>query len=271
MTYQANFADVARAFVEARRSNEIVPDYPGTLPVSLADAYAIQDVGIRLVGKAVGGWKVGRVAPHLVDEVGTDRIAGPIFADSIFYADNLASVNMPVLLGFAAAEAELMLRIGATVPLYADILSIRDYIDDVRFGIEIASSPFPGINDHGPAVTASDFGNNFGLVLGPQIYDWRERDLLAAPVELALDGKVVGTGRLADMLNGPLGAAVFLANLLRSRCIALTPGTWISTGAITGVHNIVAGQSVRAIFDSEFEVSCGTRHYSPTLQMSGVK
>ena len=267
MTDLANIHAVANAFVGARLKNEVVNNYPGTLPATLADAYAIQDEAIQIVGKVVGGWKVGRVAPHLVQAAQANRIAGPIFADSIFQEDGESPVSMPVLQGFAAAEAEIMLRIGA-IPVQANISNIRDYIDQVRFGIEIASSPFPDINEHGPAVTASDFGNNFGLVLGPQILDWKQRNLMAAPVALELGGKVVGTGQLSGMLDGPFGAAAFLVNLLTSRGIAVTPGMWISTGAITGVHKIEYGQSVRATFDNEFEVSCRTTLYSPPIVSS---
>jgi 2-keto-4-pentenoate hydratase len=266
LTNQAIFDGRARSFVQARRNNDVVADYPGALPTNLADAYSIQDDAIRLVGKPVGGWKVGRIAPHLVPEFGVDRLVGPIFADSIFSADASPFVTMPVLHGFAAAEAELMLRIGTAVPHAVDLLSIRDYIDEVRFGLEIASSPFTGINDHGPAVTASDFGNNFGLVLGPKIEDWQERDLMAAPVELRLDGAIAGVGQLSNMLDGPFGAAAFLANLLAARGIALTPGTWISTGAITGVHQMTAGQSIHATFDNVFAVSCETHAHAPTSQ-----
>ena len=272
MTDQANIQAVAKAFVGARLKNEVVYNYPGVLPATLADAYAIQDDGIRIFGKVVGGWKVGRVAPDLVQAARANRIAGPIFADSIFQGDGQALVNMPVLQGFAAAEAEIMLRIGTAIPVQANIITIRDYIDEVRFGIEIASSPFPAINELGPAVTASDFGNNFGLVLGPQIRDWEKRDLMAALVVLELDGRVVGTGRLSDMLDGPFGAAAFLVNLLTSRGIAVTPGMWISTGAITGVHKIEYGQSIHATFDNEFKVSCGTTLYSPPIVSSrGIK
>ena len=77
---------------------------------------------------------------------------------------------MPVYAdGFAAAEAEVLLCLGEVGDRDHDIESVRDCITDVRTGIEIASSPFPDINRHGPAVTASDYGNNKGLVLGPPI------------------------------------------------------------------------------------------------------
>ncbi len=263
MTLQLNFGAVARTFVDARRSSSVVVDYPGAMPENFTEAYTIQDDAISLTGQKVGGWKVGRVPDHLVAQYGTNRLAGPIFSDMIVESVANGAPQMPVLEGFAAVEAELMLRICKTPPSNVDIVSIKDSIDEVRFGLEIASSPFPGINDHGPAVTISDFGNNFGLVLGPEITDWRDRDLLSAAVEMQLDGEVIGTGRLQNMLDGPFGSAAFLSNLLASRGIELKAGTWISTGAITGVHKITPGQSAHAVFDDKFEVSCCTRLYSP--------
>ena len=266
MTLDGNYAAVARTFVDARRNSEIVADYPGAMPQSLAEAYDIQDSAIGLAGTAIGGWKVGRVPDGLIETYGANRLVGPIFRDTILQAPADEACTVPVLPGFAAIEAELLLRIGAVPPANVDIHAIADYVDEVRFGLEIASSPFPGINDFGPAVTVSDFGNNFGLVLGPKIDDWQRRNLLDAPVRLALDGETIGTGKLSNMLDGPFGAAAFLANLLALRGIALTPGTWISTGAITGVHKVEPGQSATAVFDQAFAVSCFTRLFTPVSQ-----
>src|SRR3546814_4494760 len=99
-----------------------------------------------------------------------------------------------------------------------------------------------GINAHGPAVTASDYGNNKGLVLGPPIADWRTADLIGMPVEFLIDGQRIGAASMATMLDGPFGSALFLIRTLRARGIAIPPGTWLSAGAITGVHEIAAGQ-----------------------------
>jgi 2-keto-4-pentenoate hydratase len=269
LTYQDNTFGIAQTFVNARRNNRVVTDYPGTLPDSLEDGYVIQDNAIALAGRPVGGWKVGRIPPHLVDKYGANRLVGPIFAETII--DSLtvsAEVQMPVLSAFAASEAELMLQINATPPAGQTVDTIRDFIGDVRFGLEIASSPFVGINDFGPAVTVSDFGNNFGLVLGPKIENWQSRDLLNAETSLSIDSEVVGTGKLCNMLDGPFGAAAFLSNLLADRGIILSPGTWISSGAITGVHSIKSGQATEAVFDGEYRVSCSTYSYIPEANSS---
>src|SRR3546814_17968281 len=88
---------------------------------------------------------------------------------------------------------------------------------DLRTGIEIASSPFAEINRHGPAVTASDYGNNKGLILGPPIAGWRNADLIHMPVEMAIDGETVGAATMEAMLDGTFGSARFLIDILRPR------------------------------------------------------
>ncbi len=249
---------IARAFVEARRSGATIAEYPGPVPGALADAYAVQDAAIRLQGEAVGGWKVGRINPPLDARYGSNRIAGPIFAPSIF-AETDSPCAMPVYDGgFAAAEAEFLLRIG-TAPIQgkADytLAEAAELLDVVHAGIEIASSPYPAINERGPAVTVSDFGNNKGLVVGGAIADWRAA-IDDWRLELAVDGVVAGEGRGRDMLDGPLGAAAFLFNLAAVRGIALVPGQWISSGAVTGVHPVRPGALVEARFDGRLVVRC---------------
>jgi 2-keto-4-pentenoate hydratase len=255
MLHVANLTDIAEAFVAARRQDKVLSDYPGQIPQSFDHAYKIQDAAIALNGSAVGGWKVGRVPDQLVAHYGAERLVGPIFSDSMVYAPSEGAVTVPVLQGFAAVEAELMLRIGGDATGVRSLTDARAVVDEVRFGLEIASSPFSGINDHGPAVTASDFGNNYGLVLGPLVEGWQDRDLLNTPVELMIDGELIGQGKAATMLDGPFGAVSFLLQLLEKRGIEVPAGTWVSTGAITGVHKISAGQTGKAIFGQNEVVS----------------
>lgn len=248
---------VARAFLAARAQKTPLTAYPGALPQTMADAYAIQDAAIALDGRQVGGWKVGRIAADLVDRYGGNRLTGPIFSDEIVDGSAGQVPAMPVYAaGFAAAEAEVLLCFGEVGTRDHDIASVRDCIADVRTGIEVASSPFAGINGHGPAVTASDYGNNKGLILGPSIPDWRDIDLVRMPVEMAIDGEAVGAATMTTMLDGPFGSALFLIRTLRARGIAIPPGTWVSAGAITGIHEIGPGQRADAVFDGKIRVSC---------------
>ena len=251
------FAHIARAFVEARRAGVALPDYPGAMPGTLAQGYAVQDAALALAGGTVAGWKVGRImAP--VD--GTDRLTGPIFADQLVLAGD-APTEMPIFAdGFGAAEAEFLLRIG-TAPDPARVsytlTEARALIDAVHVGIEIASSPFPGINRNGPAVTIADFGNNNGLVVGPAAEGWQAADIDGWPVSLTINEAEAGRATTATMLDGPFGAVRFVLEHMAARGIALTPGQWISSGAVTGVHPVKPGDRVVARFDDDrFAVTC---------------
>ncbi|MFZ3483500.1 2-keto-4-pentenoate hydratase [Sphingomonas sp. 3-13AW] len=257
---QQNVDHIAETFVRARREGTAIVDYPGTIPVTLAEAYAVQDRALAIDGRRVAGWKVGKIDPQIE---GVNRLAGPIFGDQIVTASD-ASIDNPVAMpvfrgGFAAAEAEFLLRVG-TAPDPAKrkytMEEAIELIDAVHASIEIASSPFAGINALGPTVTISDYGNNSGLVIGPAIEDWRDAAITDWPVELTIDGAAIGSATAATMLDGPFGAARFLFELLADRGIALQPGDWISSGAVTGVHEVSIGASVDVRFDNRLTTAC---------------
>lgn len=250
---------VAAAFVSARRAGRALDAYPGERPDDLASAYRIQTAAIVFDGRSVAGWKVGRIHPPLDTVLGSNRLAGPIFADLVVHAEPGAVPQMPVFVGgFAAGEAELLLHVApgwdGTMPV--DDAATRALVDDVRLGIEVASSPYSEINADGPAVTVSDFGNNCGVVIGTAVPDWEHVDLCAIPVRTEIDGVCVGEDTAASMLDGPFGAVRFLLGNLAARGFDLSPGLWVSSGAITGVHPVRPGQRVCAIFGSIGQVEC---------------
>jgi 2-keto-4-pentenoate hydratase len=252
-------AEIAGRFLAARRAAGGLADYPGHFPDRLEDAYAIQDEAIAAWGRRVIGWKVGRVMPPLSAKFGTDRLGGPIFFSSNAAANGSAPL-MPVFdKGFAAGEAEFLLRIGATPPAGKTRFTLEeaaDLIDAVHVGIEVASSPLGAINKLGPVAVISDFGNNNGLVIGAEVPDWRASGFEQWDVTTVIDGAVVGTGRAANFPDGAIGSARFLFELMAARGIALQPGQWISSGAVTGVHDARAGQHVEARFGDGYSVSC---------------
>ena len=248
--------EIAKAFVDARRNGAALAAYPGTPPGDLAAAYAIQDSALALWNRPIGGWKVGRINPPEDSRLGANRLAGPVFADTIQPPSGDVRHFDIFQAGFAAAEAEFMLRLaprGTELPRTP--IEAMDWIDEIRIGVEIASSPYPGINADGPCVTVSDHGNNAGLALGPIVPRtlWTQLDEIAVTVEI--DGKQVGKATTATMLDGAFGAAAFLLDNLAQRGIPLAAGWWISSGAITGVHTVVPGNMVVARFSGIGEIS----------------
>jgi 2-keto-4-pentenoate hydratase len=250
--------EIANQFVSARRSGRALSDYPGSIPDSLAAAYAVQDAAIKFVSLPVVGWKVGRIFPPLSEQYGADRLAGPIFSTTK-QCDDKAAAGSIFTNGFGAAEAEFLIKIGTDLPTGKQDYTLDEaasHISAVHVGIEIASSPLPTINALGPAVTVSDFGNNNGLIIGAQIDDWQTSSFADWDVALAVDGIEVGSGTANAFPDGPVGSVRFLLNNLGARNIAIEAGTWVSSGAVTGVHQVKAGQVVRALFGKKLMVNC---------------
>lgn len=243
-------AETAERFLAARKAAQGLPEYPGTPPHTLQDGYAVQDVALKLVTDQVAGWKVGRILPPKTEQYGSDWLAGPIFAPTVVAADGHAP-GLVFAEGFGAVEAEFLFRIGSKPQLDQTRFTLEEaaaLIEAVHIGIEIASSPFPGINTLGPAVTISDFGNNNGLLVGPEILDWRNGDYATQEVVTRIDGEEIGRGVAASFVDGALGSVRFLIENLISRGIDIQPGWWISTGAVTGVHPVKPGQVAEADF-----------------------
>jgi 2-keto-4-pentenoate hydratase len=259
-------ATIAGRFLSARRAAGGLADYPGDFPETLDEAYAVQDEAIAAWGKPVLGWKVGRINPPLSERFGVDRLAGPIFAAQVAALDGTVP-DMPVFAkGFAAGEAEFLLRIGKAPPAGQRTFSLDEaagLIDAVHVGIEIASSPLGSINRLGPIAVISDFGNNNGLVVGPEIADWRSSGFEEWPVTTFIGGVEAGSGRASAFPNGAVGAARFLFELMARRGIPLRPGQWISSGAVSGVHDAAPGQTVEARFGDRYVLKCRLKAAAP--------
>jgi 2-keto-4-pentenoate hydratase len=250
-------AEIAARLVSARLDARALEAYPGIQPVTLGQGYLIQEVAIHLWPDQIAGWKIGLVPPHLRERLGADRVAGPIWSRAVWTAEG--EVEFPVFEGgFAAVEAEFVFRMGADAPA-----GKTDWTDDeaaalagaLHIGVETAGSPMAFINELGSAVVASDFGNNAGLVVGPEIRDWRTR-LGELTAKTEVDGRLAGEGTAASLPGGPLAGLRFLLTHLAGRNRPLTAGQYVSTGAITGVHDIVAGQSSRLSFGADGEILC---------------
>lgn len=249
---------IARAFTDARRTGRPVLSYPGQQPDSMDAAYAVQDEAIALWPDRIAGWKLGRINAPWDTRFGAGRLAGPIFSSNVWTAEADRPTPFQVIEdGFAAVEAEYVLELAETAPDRDGWTpgTAAALVGRVFVGVEIAGSPFAGINDHGPAVTASDFGNNAGLILGKEIFDWRARlaDLTCSTI---IDGQIIGTGGASAIPNGPLDSLAFLLNLLHHRGRRLEAGQLISTGAATGVHQIRAGQAAIADFGPDGQIAC---------------
>jgi 2-keto-4-pentenoate hydratase len=256
----AETSTIAQRFVAARSSGSPLAAFPGRLPADLDAAYACQDAAIELWPDRVAGWKVGLIGPDQAARFKQDRLAGPIFQRTIRRAEPGRSAAFPVYRGgFAAVEAEFLLQLGRDAPPSKTdwtLAEARDLVTGVHVGIETAGSPLATINDLGPCAIVADFGNNAGLIVGPALPGWRDQAVEEWRCETLLDGVSVGRGHGGMPPGGPFESLRFLLGLSARRAKPLQAGAWISTGAITGVHEIEAGQSARVSFQGAGTVLC---------------
>ena len=196
------------------------------------------------------------------DKFGCDRLAGPIFETTILRQNGGTVFEMPVFAdGFAAVEAEFVAVIGKDAPddkVEWGRDEAQAMIGELRVGLEVASSPLGAINDLGPAVTASDFGNNAGLIIGAAIPDWSSRDPATLTSATWVENKLVGEGSAHGLTGGVTRSVQFMLELAAQRNRPLRKGDVIATGQTTGIHEVSPGQSVRMVFGGgdDGELAC---------------
>jgi 2-keto-4-pentenoate hydratase len=251
---------IARAFVAARRAGRALPDFPGEIPTTMEGGYAIQEAAIGLWGDDIVGWKVGKIPDELVGPLGQARVTGPIFREGLWSADPAGSNPTPVFVGgFAALEAEFVYELMEDAPpgkLAWTLAEAEQLQGRMRIGVEMAGSPLATINELGPPVVAADFGNNNGLILGGLLADWGDFVDSAYVCEAFIDGERVGQGSAASIPGGPMESVRFLLEHTARRGRPLRAGQLVSTGAATGIHDILPGQVGRVSFGRHGSVGC---------------
>ena len=255
---------IAAQFVRARREARALPHYPGSVPADLVAAYRCQELALAQWPEQIGGWKVARISPAQQAQYAEERLIGPAFAPNIRVAAPGRIVDCPVFEGgFAAVEAEIVICVGRDAPPHKvdwTLDEAAELIGELCIGIEIASSPLATLNGLGAGAVISDFGNNWGVVVGAAVPDWRELSEVTA--QSFIDDEFVGRG-VTPLRQGPLGALAFTLAKCARRGRPLRAGAVISTGMITGVHDIRPGQRSSHVFQGLGEVGCRAVRATP--------
>jgi 2-keto-4-pentenoate hydratase len=240
---------VAAELGAARRAGRSLTGFPGVVPASMAEAYQIQELVMSRWQDSLVGWKIGYISADRRNAGEPDRLVGPIWRQQYHISEEHASVVEVGIFGsgFAAVEAELVIRLGEDLPAHdkggwtaEDAARLQQQL---LVGIEVASSPIPDINSLGPTVIAADFGNNNGLVLGSVLPNRPG----GAPVQLAcyIDGVFMGEGSAKNLPGGIHRGLATALNILANRGRTVRAGMVFATGAITGIHPIRPGQRCR--------------------------
>ena len=251
--------EIACNFVNARRHGESLRNYPGELPKNLDDGYQIQDIAIDKWHQNILGWKVGQIPVELRSRYESDRLCGPIFDVRLLASMDKAAGIQVFADGFAAVEAEFVAFVSEDAPPDKTSWGLNeaaDIIDHVHIGLEVASSPLANINDVGPIAVVSDFGNNYGLIVGARIANWRSRDTDSLKSETFVGGESVGKGGAFNLDGGIVRSVQFVLENAARRGRPLKAGDAIATGQTTGIHEVVVGDSVEIDFGRNGTIEC---------------
>ena len=246
---------LSNTLVNARKQASVLDTFPGDVPSTLEAAYRVQDMSLAQWNDDITGWKVGMVVPELREQMGAERLMGPIFKKVSHFIGRPHSDDECVELevyagGMVAVEAELVFELGKAIPPGSVNTKgpLKQLIKNVYAGVEIASSPVIDLNSYGPTAIISDFGVNQGMVIGAAIDNWEE-SIEKIDTSVFINGQHINSAPANSVLRGPMAAIAYLIDQASIRNITLPKGCMICSGAITGVHDTVAGAHSTVSFE----------------------
>src|SRR5512146_2556210 len=210
---------------------------PGGAPLTLDDAYAIQEAFVYACGWAVAGYKIGCASQEAQALVGASGpFAARIFAPTRLDSPAEISVRDFLTLG---VEAEFGFTMRDGLPPRAapyDRADVARAVAAVSPVIELCDTRLENWKTARIEEIIADNGFHGGLVVGTAVSEWQSLELAAHEVALSINGAVRASGASAGSLGHPLDGLVWLANELSRRGYGLGRGDIIATGTWTGLH-----------------------------------
>jgi 2-keto-4-pentenoate hydratase len=240
---------LADLLVDARRDMRQLDSLSADLvPETAAQAYEINDAVAERLGWEPLGWKIAGTTANVRGKLGLE---GPIYGRSFrrFVSTSPARFSHAELLD-PLIECEFFVTLAHDLPPRKVAWTMDEVIGaiaEVHAGIEVAECRYVrGALPPLPAILA-DGSASGRYVFGNRIENWRD-GLSAISVRLEVDGVLRREGVGADVMGDPLRPLLWLAEERKHFGDGLVAGEIISTGSMTGMLPIRAGQNVCARF-----------------------
>jgi 2-keto-4-pentenoate hydratase len=247
--------ELADLLAGARRdARQIAQLDPALVPATTGDAYRVNSEVEERLGWEQLGWKIAATTEAVRQKLKTD---GPIYGRTFrrFQCESPGRLHHAELLD-PLVECEFFVTLGRDLSARDRPWSeaeVKDSVCTVHAGIEVAECRFPfGALPPLPAILA-DGSASGRYVFGGAIENW-QAGLATIEVRLEVDGREVRRGTGADVMGDPLRPLHWLAEQRRRFGDGLRAGETISTGSMTGMLPIRAGQRVIARFGSVAQV-----------------
>ena len=201
-------------------------------PATAADAMAIQLALNEINGVDPGGWKVGFTSGALLEKAGA---IGPMLGampkrliQTSPATFSRSDFTLPVI------EFEIGYRIGADLPPRGSDYSqdeVLAAVDSAIVGIEIADPHYEEVFSQPIPSLIADNGVAGGFIAGPDIPDWRTRDLEDIAIVSFADGAQVGEGFPREGRCDAAWVLTWTANKVAQYGGGLKSGDYVTTGA----------------------------------------
>jgi 2-keto-4-pentenoate hydratase len=238
----------ARLLVQARKSNSVIECIPEQVrPSNLAEAYAVQDRFIELLGEPTRGWfgactneviqrLLGLDEPYYAYLLSRHIYQSPATIDT----DRYPPIVFECEFGFETDRD--FLPHGHPYSRQ----SVEDSIVRVCPAIEIVAGHLQDWPSQDVFSIIADNGTDGALVFGKGVEQWPDVDLVNIDVTLSINGKVERRGSGKNVLGDPLGAFVWLVNALTRDGKQVTAGHVHNTGTATDIYWASPGDIARA-------------------------
>jgi 2-keto-4-pentenoate hydratase len=236
------------AFIAARREPRIIAPPSATRPLTVPEAYAVQDrlrEALVAAGERVVGWKAGFTSRAAQAQFQVaEPVSGFLLAAGVFPAGGevpfarfaslaveaeVAFVMREDLAGPGVTAPRAMLATAGAVPA----LELVDF--------RHAGSPV-GTDVVADGVYAS------AIVLGSALTPVGHLDLALEGLVYELNGAVVATNTAAEVMGSPANSLAWLANHLGARGLGLRAGDIVMSGSVSALIRPRQGDVVRAAF-----------------------
>lgn len=224
----AEIEALAEALVGAHKPGAKSLPLPSKLPADFDQAYLVQDAVLRKLGPAAG-WKVGAPSPT------ADPSCGPILKGGVIVA-SAAPIAVPAATG---VEVEVAFRFPNAMPASKTAPgreAVIAAIGSAHIAIELCATRFAGGQTAPPLALHADNINNFALVLGPEIKNWRAIDSSTQVATVAVDGTTIIETKGGHAAKDLMRVLLWQVQHVVTRRGGLPAGAVITTGSWTGIH-----------------------------------
>lgn len=247
MTRTVDPSELARRLDAARRERREVPPLTHDLPeLSLPDAYAVQEEGLRLrqaQGERVVGLKMGLTSEAKRRQMNLDSPVYGVLTDRMHVAAggviSLAQGIHPKI------EPEIAFRTARELRGQVTRDEVLDACESVFAAMEILDSRYRDFKYFSLPDVVADNSSSSLFVLGEVEHPPRALDLTRLEMKMSVNGALVQSARSDAISGDPVLSVVQLCALLAQRGQVLPAGSIVLAGAATAAHMLQPGDRVR--------------------------